>query len=148
MKHTFSESDIWALIEEKDFAQLSEQEKKEVLQFMTEKDYLHQRELHLSISESLSVLPPELKMKPAVAAQIFEQGKKKRNSLIKRFARYQIPAWQAAAAAFFMAFAFYTWGATSSVNQTQSTPSGFTHDSLAGISLEEDTSLNSFLIEI
>lgn len=147
MKKPFSETDIWTLLESKDFNQLNEDQKAQVRSFLTEAEYKHMRKLKFVAQHQFSQEVQALKLRPNMAEKIFEQGRKKRKSLLKRLALYQIPAWQAAAVALFLAFTFYAWGnSTNSLQQTNN-PYDNTRDSLLGISLAEDSSLSRFMIE-
>lgn len=147
MKKSFSETDIWTLLESHDFSQLSEAQKAQVQVFLSDKEYQQMRELKLVAEKQLPAEIASLELRPNMAKEIFEQGKKKRKSLLKRLALYQVPAWQAAAVALFLAFSFYAWGNSSNTLQQTTHPYDNTRDSLLGISLAEDSSLSRFLIE-
>lgn len=147
MKKPFSETDIWALLESKDFSQLTEEQKAHVQTFLSAQEYQRMRKLSIASARQFSQEADLLKLRPGMAEEIFEQGKKKRKSLLKRLALYQVPAWQAAAVALFLAFTFYAWGNSSNTLQQSVDPYDNTRDSLLGISLAEDSSLSRFLIE-
>lgn len=147
MKKHFSETDIWTFLESKDFSQLSEAEKSSVLTFLSEEKYLQMRKLTLQAQQQMPLETTELQLAPDLGKRIFEKGQQKRRSLLKRLALYQVPAWQAAAVALFLALTFYAWGNSSNSLQHTMNTSVDAHDSLIGISLAEDTSLSRFMIE-
>ena len=147
MKKSFAETDIWTLLESYDFSQLNEEQKAQVQVFLSDQEYQDMRKLKIVAQNQFSQDADALKLRPGMAEKVFAQGKKKRKSLLKRLALYQVPAWQAAAVAVFLAFSFYAWGNSSNTLQQAVNPYDHTTDSLLGISLAEDTSLSRFLIE-
>ncbi|MEM6802146.1 MAG: hypothetical protein AAF696_12125 [Bacteroidota bacterium] len=148
MNHHFSETDIWALIEEKDFAQLDDFEKNQVRMFLTDAEYEQRRKLSVELKERLGVFPMQLEAKAEMAKEIFASGKKKRKSLIKRLVMYQVPAWKAAAACVFLAMSFYFLPRKNINGQNFNPEMGVNQDSLSGVSLEEDSALSRFMIEV
>lgn len=148
MNHHFSETDIWALIEEKDFAQLDDFEKAQVRMFLSDEEYEQRRRLSIDLKGSLGVFPMKLEAKSERASEIFALGKRRRKSLIKRLAMYQVPAWKAAAACVFLAMSFYFLPNKSISGQNLNPEIGVNQDSLSGVSLEEDSALSRFMIEV
>jgi hypothetical protein len=147
MNTPFSETDIWYMLEAKDFLQLTKDEKNLVLTFLTKEQYQQMRKLHLEAKKQLPLPPEGLHLSPGMGKDIFEKGKHQRRSLLKRWAMYQVPAWQAAAVALFLALTFYTVGTSSGSIQQITTSTVNSHDSLMGISLAEDSSLSRFMVE-
>lgn len=91
--------DLEALVREKDFADLSLEERAEVLSEVSEREYRQMRELVVWSSELLRETRPNLTPRSDIQHRLQQRLRaKKKESPVLRVLRHPVPAWQVAAA--------------------------------------------------